>query len=226
MTRVHVVRLAVALVLLATVAGAVSVATTTSQFSDSESLEDNQIGAAEWGYTLVVEDDSDDFDTAGNSSNDLEVIATVTNENRGTEAVNVSLEIGNKSETEAMTLERNESDTVTFVLEVDEMDVGEHEYVVTAAEEEIHGKVTVSDGDEEVDDSAEDASEDDALDSGDGNESETDGEIESSDDEAETSGDDKDTDGGDSVEENDKENEGGDPDSEDTDASENDETDD
>lgn len=157
MTRTHATAIVIALVLLATVVTAGSVATTASHFSGSESLEDNHLGAAdEWGIDLAVEE--------GNP----EITATVTNEHRFTETVTVELEVGNVSESEEVTLEGGETDSVTFTVD-DEAGEGDLEYVVTAAGEEVYG--TVPGGDEEGDDSAEDDTSD-----GDDNDTEAGGE--------------------------------------------------
>ena len=184
MTHTHVTRFVVAVVLLATVVAAGSVAPTASHVSDSESIEGNHLGTADaWGIDLAVEAGESDLLMAEHSADTLEITATVTNDHRYTEEVTVSLEVGTESETEVVTLEGGESATVPFVLEADELDEGDLEYVVTAAEEVVYGELTVPNGDEGAEESEED-------------------ENESSDDEAEMS-EDGETDGGESGEEND-----------------------
>ena len=133
------VALALAVVLLGAVAGAISVAPTASQFSDSATVADNHVGAADdWGIALAVDDGGDD----------LEITATVTNEHRHAETVTVGLEVGNESETERVSLEGGESASVTFAIGADDLDAGEHTYVVTAGDERVEGTVTVDDGDD------------------------------------------------------------------------------
>jgi len=208
MTHTHATRFVVAFVLLATVVAAGSVIPTASHVSDSESIEGNHMGTADaWGIDLAVEEGEPDLLVAEHSIDTLEITATVTNNHRYSEDVDVSFEVGTESETEAVTLEGGESESVTFVLDADELDEGDHEYVVTAAEEEVHGQATVPNADEEAEESEED-------------------ENESSDDEAEMS-EDGETDGGDSGEENDDADDDDEyPDSENAGGSEDDEADD
>ena len=226
MTHTHATRFVVAVVLLATVVAAGSVAPTASHVSDSKSFEGNHMGTADaWGIDLAVEAGEPDLLMAEHSTDTLEITATVTNDHRYTEEVTVSLEVGTESETEVMTLEGGESESVTFVLDADELGEGDHEYVVAAAEEEDHGQLTVSgseaddDNDTEPDEDDKQESEGDDLegddgDDADGDESDSEDETESGDDEAEIS-DDGQTDGSDSGEENnDADNDEENPDSE------------
>ncbi len=226
MTHTHATRFVVAVVLLATVVTAGSVVPTASHVSDSESIEGNHMGTADaWGIDLAVETGEPDLLMADDSTDSLEITATVTNEHRYTEDVDVSLEVGTESETEVMTLEGGESESVTFVLDADVLGEGDHEYVVTAAEEEDHGQLTVSgseaddDNDTEPDEDDKQESEGDDLegddgDDADGDESDSEDETESGGDEAEIS-DDGQTDGSDSGEENnDADNDEENPDSE------------
>lgn len=177
MTRRYLVGLALALVLLGSVAGAISVAPTASQFSDSERFADNRVGAADdWGITLAV-DDGGDLEAADNGSDDLEITAIVTNEYRHAETVTVGLEVGNESETERVSLEGGETASVTFA--VDDLESGEHIYVVTAGDERVEGTVAVDGGDDgdAADDDDEGADGDGDL--GDDDDADSDGEDDS-----------------------------------------------
>jgi len=245
MTHTHATRFVVAVVLLATVVAAGSVVPTASHVSDSESIEGNHMGTADaWGIDLAVEAGEPDLLMADDSTDSLEITATVTNDHRYTEDVDVSLEVGTESETEVMTLEGGESDSVTFVLEADELDEGDLEYVVTAAEEEVHGQLTVSGSEEDEDNDTESNGDDnnttagneesgdndlegDDGDDGDGDESDSEDESESGDEGEETSKDDEETDGGDSdAEYGDEGNGEENPDSETADGPEDNEADD